>query len=45
MKCGMDNECVYDGKDEVRSVYEDKLKKAGYLISGPLLYEPNLMDL
>ena len=45
VKCGMDNECVYDGKDEVRSVYEDKLKKAGYLISGPLLYEPNLMDL
>ena len=84
VKCGMDNECVYDGKDDVRSVYEDKLKKAdiivfaltmkdryfssrwknfldrsfykthqpafpgkqiGYLISGPLLYEPNLRQI
>ena len=31
MKCGMDNECVYDGKDDVRSVYEDKLKKADWV--------------
>ena len=32
MKCGMDNECVYDGKDDVRSVYEDKLKKADIIV-------------
>lgn len=32
VKCGMDNECVYDGKDDVRSVYEDKLKKADIIV-------------
>lgn len=84
VKCGMDNECTYDGKDDVRSTYEEKLKKAdivvfaltmkdryfsarwksfldrrfyqthqpglpgkqiGYLISGPLRYEPNLRQI
>ena len=28
----MDNECVYDGKDDVRVVYEDKLKKADIIV-------------
>ena len=32
VKCGMDNECVYDGKDDVRVVYEDKLKKADIIV-------------
>ena len=31
LKCGFDNECVYDGKDDVRAVYEERLKKADIL--------------
>jgi len=84
VQCGMDNICAYDGKDDVRPIYEEKLKKAdiivfaltmkdryfsarwksfldrsfyqthqptlpdkqiGYLISGPLRYEPNLRQI
>lgn len=32
VKCGMDNHCVYDGKDDVRSTYEDKLKQADIIV-------------
>ncbi len=32
MKCGMDNECTYDGKDDVRTTYEEKLKKADIVV-------------
>lgn len=32
LKCGMDNECAYDGKDDVRSTYEEKLKKADIVV-------------
>ena len=32
LKCGMDNECAYDGKDDVRTVYEEKLKKADIIV-------------
>lgn len=32
LKCGMDNECTYDGKDDVRSTYEEKLKKADIIV-------------
>jgi multimeric flavodoxin WrbA len=32
VKCGMDNECTYDGKDDVRAVYEEKLKKADIIV-------------
>jgi|LSQX01.2.fsa_nt_gb hypothetical protein len=28
----MDNECTYDGKDDVRSTYEEKLKKADIIV-------------
>jgi multimeric flavodoxin WrbA len=32
VKCGMDNECTYDGKDNVRTTYEEKLKKADIIV-------------
>ena len=32
LKCGMDNVCAYDGKDDVRTTYEEKLKKADIVI-------------
>ena len=32
LKCGMDNECAYDGKDDVRMIYEEKLKKADIVV-------------
>jgi multimeric flavodoxin WrbA len=32
VKCGMDNICAYDGKDEVRTTYEEKLKKADIVV-------------
>jgi len=32
IKCGMDNECAYDGKDDVRTTYEEKLEKADIVV-------------
>lgn len=32
LKCGIDNQCAYDGKDDVRTTYEDKLKKADIVV-------------
>jgi multimeric flavodoxin WrbA len=32
LNCGFDNECVYDGKDDIRKVYEEKIAKADILI-------------
>lgn len=32
LKCGMDNECAYDGKDDVRMIYEEKLKQADIVV-------------
>lgn len=32
VKCGFDNECAYDGKDDVRTTYEEKLKKADIVV-------------
>jgi len=32
VKCGMDNNCIYDGKDDVRSTYEEKLKQADIIV-------------
>jgi multimeric flavodoxin WrbA len=32
VQCGMDNVCAYDGKDDVRPVYEEKLKKADIIV-------------
>jgi multimeric flavodoxin WrbA len=32
VKCGMDNLCAYDGKDDVRVIYEEKLKKADAVV-------------
>jgi multimeric flavodoxin WrbA len=32
LKCGMDNECVYAGTDDVISTYEEKLKKADIIV-------------
>lgn len=32
LRCGMENECAYDGKDDVRMIYEEKLKKADIIV-------------
>lgn len=32
LHCGIDNICVYDNKDDVRSIYNDKLAKADIVI-------------
>lgn len=32
LKCGIENKCAYDGKDDVRTTYEDNLKKADIVI-------------
>jgi len=32
VKCGMDNVCTYDGKDDVRSTYEEKMKQADIVV-------------
>ncbi len=32
LKCGMDNQCAYDGKDDVRTIYEEKLNKADIIV-------------
>lgn len=32
LHCGFDNICVYDGKDEVRTIYEEELSKADIVV-------------
>ena len=32
LKCGIDNICVYDGKDDVRSIYEERIKAADIVV-------------
>jgi multimeric flavodoxin WrbA len=32
LKCGFDNECAYDGSDDIREIYDEKIKNADIVI-------------